>query len=61
MDEARVVEAARAASIGLYGIADFYAKKPGEQGMLFGYGGTDAGTIERGMARLAALMPSISY
>jgi GntR family transcriptional regulator / MocR family aminotransferase len=61
MDEARVVEAARAASIGLYGIADFYAETPVEQGMLFGYGGTDAGTIERGMARLAALMPSIAY
>jgi GntR family transcriptional regulator / MocR family aminotransferase len=58
-DEARVVAAAREASIGLYGIADFYADKPGEQGVLLGYGGTSVEAIERGTARLAALMPSL--
>jgi GntR family transcriptional regulator / MocR family aminotransferase len=60
LDEARVVAAAREASIGLYGIAAFYDSKPDEQGMLFGYGGTNVETIERGMARLAALMPEIA-
>jgi GntR family transcriptional regulator / MocR family aminotransferase len=59
-DEARVVAAARAASVGLYGIRDFYVGKPNEQGMLFGYGGTNAEAIGRGMARLAALMPTLS-
>jgi GntR family transcriptional regulator/MocR family aminotransferase len=57
--EERVVAAAREASVGLYGIRPFYAGQAREQGMLFGYGGTSVETIERGMARLAALMPSL--
>jgi len=57
--EERVVTAAREASVGLYGIRAFYAGKPLTQGMLFGYGGTSGEAIERGMNRLAALMPSL--
>jgi GntR family transcriptional regulator / MocR family aminotransferase len=62
LDEARVVAAARAVSVGLYGIRAFYAgatDKAAEQGVLLGYGGTRIDAIERGMTRLAALMPTL--
>jgi len=55
-----VVAAARAVSVGLYGIRAFYAGEPAQQGVLLGYGGTDAAAIERGMKRLAALMPTLA-
>jgi GntR family transcriptional regulator/MocR family aminotransferase len=38
----------------------FYAGEPAQQGVLLGYGGTDAAAIERGMKRLAALMPTLA-
>ncbi|KND59731.1 Transcriptional regulator, GntR family domain / Aspartate aminotransferase [Candidatus Burkholderia verschuerenii] len=59
LDEARVVAAAREVSVGLYGIRGFYADKSTEQGVLLGYGGTNVDAIERGMTRLAALMPTL--
>ncbi|WP_244816322.1 PLP-dependent aminotransferase family protein [Caballeronia sp. Lep1P3] len=58
-DEARVVAAACEASVGLYGIRPLYAGRALMQGMLFGYGGTSVDAIERGMTRLAALMPAL--
>jgi GntR family transcriptional regulator/MocR family aminotransferase len=42
------------------GIRAFYAGEPAQQGVLFGYGGTSAAAIERGMKRLAALMPTLA-
>ncbi|VXC73014.1 Transcriptional regulator, GntR family with aminotransferase domain containing protein [Burkholderia sp. 8Y] len=57
--EERVVAAAREASIGLTGIRPFHAGKALTEGVLFGYGGTSVETIERGMTRLAALMPTL--
>ncbi|GJH26708.1 PLP-dependent aminotransferase family protein [Caballeronia novacaledonica] len=60
LHENDVVAAARAVSVGLYGIRAFYAGEPAQQGVLFGYGGTSAAAIERGMKRLAALMPTLA-
>ncbi len=57
LDESRVVAAAQAVSVGVYGIAGFYADRPRERGLLLGYGGTDLDAIERGTAWFAALMP----
>ena len=47
------------ASIGLYGIGAFHAGERREQGVLFGYGGTNVETIRGGVAALAALMPTL--
>ncbi|BBU29861.1 GntR family transcriptional regulator [Burkholderia sp. THE68] len=58
--EEAVVAAARAVSVGLYGIGALYAGAPAQQGVLFGYGGTNAAAVERGMTRLAALMPTLA-
>lgn len=60
LHENDVVAAARAVSVGLYGIRAFYAGEPAQQGVLFGYGGTSATAIERGMKKLAALMPTLA-
>ncbi len=57
--EEAVVNAAREASIGLYGIGAFHAGERREQGMLFGYGGMDVETVRGGVAALAALMPTL--
>jgi len=57
--EDEVVAAARAVSVGLYGIRAFYAGEPAQQGVLLGYGGTNVTAIERGATRLAALMPTL--
>ena len=57
--EEAVVNAARDASIGLYGIGAFHAGERREQGVLFGYGGTDVETVRGGVAALAALMPTL--
>ncbi|SAK64186.1 GntR family transcriptional regulator [Caballeronia hypogeia] len=58
--EDEVVAAARAISVGIYGIRPFYAGEPAQQGVLLGYGGTELAAIERGMTRLAALMPTLA-
>ena len=55
-----VAAAAREISVGIYGIRGFYAGQPAQQGVLLGYGGTGVEAIERGMTRLAALMPTLS-
>jgi GntR family transcriptional regulator / MocR family aminotransferase len=59
LDEARVVAAARDASVGLYGIDAFYAGRAAERGVLMGYGGTKVESMQWGLTRLAALMPAI--
>ncbi|BAN25679.1 MocR-like pyridoxine biosynthesis transcription factor PdxR [Caballeronia insecticola] len=57
--EEEVVAAARTVSVGIYGIRGFHAGPPAHQGVLLGYGGTSIDAIERGMTRLAALMPTL--
>ncbi|TCW85007.1 DNA-binding protein [Burkholderia sp. SRS-46] len=56
LDEAALVDAARAHDLGLYGIAAFHVDAPREAGLLFGYGGIDATRIDTALARLAALL-----
>jgi GntR family transcriptional regulator/MocR family aminotransferase len=58
-DETRVVDAARAVSVGMYGIGGFYAGERTTQAMLFGYGGVSADQIRDALVRLAALMPTL--
>ncbi|SMF58896.1 hypothetical protein SAMN02745746_04078 [Pseudogulbenkiania subflava DSM 22618] len=47
-------------AIGLYGILAFYAGAPLQQGLLFGYGGIDAGSIAVALGRLAELLPRVA-
>lgn len=56
LDEAALVDAARAHDLGLYGISAFHVDVPREAGLLFGYGGIDATRIDTALARLAALL-----
>ncbi len=56
LDEAALVDAARAHDLGLYGIAAFHVDVPRDAGLLFGYGGIDATRIDTALARLAALL-----
>ncbi|WP_233871425.1 MocR-like pyridoxine biosynthesis transcription factor PdxR [Paraburkholderia adhaesiva] len=58
VDEAALVEAARAASVGLHPLAPFHVKSPVQRGFLFGYGGVEVGQIDAAMASLASLMRS---
>ncbi|KVL94108.1 PLP-dependent aminotransferase family protein [Burkholderia stagnalis] len=56
LDEAALVDAARAHDLGLYGLSAFHVDVPREAGLLFGYGGIDATRIDTALARLAALL-----
>ncbi|KVN41408.1 DNA-binding protein [Burkholderia pyrrocinia] len=56
LDEAALVDTARAHDLGLYGIAAFHVDVPRDAGLLFGYGGIDATRIDTALARLAALL-----
>ena len=46
----------RGASIGLYGIAGFYAGRQSKQGLLFGYGETPVKAIDASLTTLRALL-----
>ncbi|WP_414447557.1 PLP-dependent aminotransferase family protein [Burkholderia sp. 22PA0099] len=56
LDEARLLAAAREASIALIGLSAFHAHIPAVPGVLFGYGGIDAPHIDTAMATLARLV-----
>jgi GntR family transcriptional regulator/MocR family aminotransferase len=56
LEEAGVIARARAASIGLYGIAGFYAGRHARQGLLFGYGDMPAKAIGTSLSTLRALL-----
>lgn len=56
IEEGAVIAAAAEASIGLYGIAAFYASQPARHGLLFGYGGISAEDIDTALGRLAEVM-----
>lgn len=58
LTEQGVIARARSASIALYGIGGFHARRPGRQGLLFGYGDTSVADIHASMEQLAALFAS---
>lgn len=59
LDERTVVDAAREAKIGLYGIAGFYQRARPRSGILFGYGGIDADAIDHALRRLEPVMRTL--
>ena len=56
LTEAMVIAKARRASIGLYGIAGFYAGRRVRQGLLFGYSDMPVEAIETSLSALRALL-----
>jgi GntR family transcriptional regulator/MocR family aminotransferase len=60
LTEARVVEAARRASIALYGLAPFHLGAGSRQGFLFGYGSIEAAQIDAALTALAQLLPALA-
>ncbi|HTJ94386.1 MAG TPA: PLP-dependent aminotransferase family protein [Pararobbsia sp.] len=59
IDEATIVDAAREAKIGIYGISRFFQKAQPRRGLLFGYGGIETDAIDAGLSRLAFVMRSL--
>ncbi|ALL67493.1 Transcriptional regulator, GntR family [Paraburkholderia caribensis MBA4] len=59
LTEAAVIEAARAESIALHGLAPFYVRATPQPGLVFGYGGIEAGQIDTALATLAKLLPRV--
>jgi GntR family transcriptional regulator/MocR family aminotransferase len=58
--EEKVIAAARAASIGLYGIARFHRRARPQPGLMFGYGGIAVEQIDAALTTLAKLMPRLA-
>ncbi len=56
VDEARLLAAARDASIALIGLSAFHAESAPRPGILFGYGGIDTARIDTAMAALASIL-----
>jgi GntR family transcriptional regulator / MocR family aminotransferase len=59
VDEASLVQAARAASIGLHPLAPFYVQAPVQRGFLFGYGVIEVAQIDAAMTSLASLLRTL--
>ncbi|MGT2473182.1 MocR-like pyridoxine biosynthesis transcription factor PdxR [Paraburkholderia terrae] len=59
LTEAAVIEAARDESIALHGLAPFYVRATPQPGLVFGYGGIEAGQIDTALATLAKLLPRV--
>ncbi|CAB3748510.1 PLP-dependent aminotransferase family protein [Paraburkholderia humisilvae] len=59
LTEAAVAEAARRASIALYGIAPFQLGARSRQGFVFGYGSIEAGQIDAALTALERLLPAL--
>jgi GntR family transcriptional regulator / MocR family aminotransferase len=55
-DEAAVVEAAAARSVGVYGIRPYFLRRPSPPGIILGYSRTQVGDIRAGIARLAEVV-----
>ncbi|MEE6257938.1 MocR-like pyridoxine biosynthesis transcription factor PdxR [Plantactinospora sonchi] len=53
-DLATVVARARAAGVGVENLTDYCARRPGQAGLVLGYGGIALADIDEGMRRLAA-------
>ncbi|WP_310630932.1 PLP-dependent aminotransferase family protein [Paraburkholderia sp.] len=52
-DEAALVAAARAASVGLHALTPFHLREPAQRGFLFGYGAVEVEQIDTALAALA--------
>lgn len=51
---ASVVDRARAAGVGVENLASYCAERPGQAGLVLGYGGITAADVEEGIRRIAA-------
>jgi GntR family transcriptional regulator/MocR family aminotransferase len=60
LDEQTVIDAARSASIGLYGLAGFHLRTPAQPGLMFGYGGIGPAQMERAFGTLAHMLPALA-
>ena len=60
LSEAEVIAAARAESIGLYGIAHFYSEAPKRSGLLFGYGNMNSQQIEQAMTTMLSILQQLT-
>ncbi|MFC5525385.1 PLP-dependent aminotransferase family protein [Rhodanobacter ginsengisoli] len=58
--EEAVIERARQASLGLYGIAGFHVRARARHGLLFGYGAIQLEAIHQSMAQLHALLRQLA-
>jgi GntR family transcriptional regulator / MocR family aminotransferase len=58
--EEAVIDAAREASIGLYGLARFHRRARVQPGLMFGYGGIAVEQIDAALSVLARLMPRLA-
>jgi len=57
--EQAVIEAARAASIGLYGLAPFHRRVQPQPGLMFGYGSIAVEHIDAALTKLAGILPRV--
>jgi GntR family transcriptional regulator/MocR family aminotransferase len=60
LSEQAVVDAAREASIGLYGLAPFHAHAQPRPGLMFGYGSIAVEHIDAALTTLAGILPRIA-
>jgi GntR family transcriptional regulator/MocR family aminotransferase len=60
LTEDAVVNAAREASIGLYGLAPFHRDMKPQPGLMFGYGGIAVEHIDAALTKLAGILPRLA-
>ncbi|HEY4297144.1 MAG TPA: PLP-dependent aminotransferase family protein [Paraburkholderia sp.] len=58
--EQALIDAAREASIGLYGLAPFYRRAPPQPGLMFGYGSIAVEHIDASLTTLAGILKRIA-
>jgi GntR family transcriptional regulator/MocR family aminotransferase len=61
LTEQAVVNAARDASIGLYGLAPFHLRARPQPGLMFGYGSIAVEHIDAALTTLAAILPRVAH
>ncbi|MFM0723975.1 PLP-dependent aminotransferase family protein [Paraburkholderia strydomiana] len=61
LTELAVVDAAREASIGLYGLAPFHLHAQPRPGLMFGYGSIAVEHIDAALTSLAAILPRVAH
>jgi GntR family transcriptional regulator/MocR family aminotransferase len=60
LTEEAVVNAAREASIGLYGLAPFHLRAKAQPGLMFGYGNIAVEHIDAALTKLAGILPRLA-
>jgi GntR family transcriptional regulator/MocR family aminotransferase len=60
LTEEAVVSAARAASIGLYGLAPFHVRAKAQPGLMFGYGNIAVEHIDAALTKLAGVLARLA-